>query len=71
LLEAKDFESITGKGVVGTVNGKKIAGNAKLIQNNRKLDDLTKIVAEQKLENSVLYFGRQSGFGLCNDNGCY
>jgi Cu2+-exporting ATPase len=24
LLEAKDFESITGKGVVGTVNGKKL-----------------------------------------------
>jgi Cu2+-exporting ATPase len=24
LLEAKDFESITGKGVVGTVNGKKM-----------------------------------------------
>jgi Cu2+-exporting ATPase len=38
LLEAKDFESITGKGVVGTVNGKKIAlGNAKLMeQNNSK-----------------------------------
>jgi Cu2+-exporting ATPase len=34
----KDFESITGKGVVGTVNGKKIAlGNAKLMeQNNSK-----------------------------------
>jgi Cu2+-exporting ATPase len=31
LLEAKDFESITGKGVVGTVNGKKSLGNAKLM----------------------------------------
>jgi cation transport ATPase len=32
------FESITGKGVVGTVNGKKIRLNAKLMeQNNRKL----------------------------------
>jgi cation transport ATPase len=28
--EAKDFESITGKGV-GTVNGKKSLGNAKLM----------------------------------------
>jgi Cu2+-exporting ATPase len=37
LLEAKDFESITGKGVVGTVNGKKSRGNAKLMeQNNSK-----------------------------------
>jgi hypothetical protein len=35
LLEAKDFESITGKGS-GTVNGKKL-GNAKLMeQNNSK-----------------------------------
>jgi Cu2+-exporting ATPase len=33
LLEAKDFESITGKGVVGTVNGKKIA-LAKLMEQN-------------------------------------
>jgi hypothetical protein len=29
LLEAKDFESITGKGV-GTVNGKKIARKCKI-----------------------------------------
>jgi Cu+-exporting ATPase len=59
LLEAKDFESITGKGVVGTVNGKKIAlGNEKLMeQNNSKTsDDLTaKIVAEQKLGKTVSY----------------
>jgi hypothetical protein len=37
-----------------------------------KTDDLTaKIVAEQKLGKTVSLFGRQSGFGLCNDNGCY
>jgi Cu2+-exporting ATPase len=59
LLEAKYFESITGKGVVGTVNGKKIAlGNTKLMeQNNSKTsDDLTaKIIAEQKLGKTVSY----------------
>jgi Cu2+-exporting ATPase len=47
------------EGVVGTVNGKKIAlGNAKLMeQNNSKTsDDLTaKIVAEQKLGKTVSY----------------
>jgi hypothetical protein len=30
LLEAKDFESITGKGVVGTVNGKKLPWKCKI-----------------------------------------
>jgi hypothetical protein len=46
-----------------------VLGNAKLMeQNNSKTpDDLTaKIVAEQKLgKQCILYFGRQSGFGLC------
>jgi hypothetical protein len=48
-------------------------GNAKLMeQNNSKTsDDLTAKIAEQTRKNSVFYFGRQSGFGLCNDNGCY
>jgi Cu2+-exporting ATPase len=40
--------------VVGTVNGKKIAGNAKLMEQNNSKDDLTaKIVAEQKLGKTV------------------
>lgn len=59
LLEAKDFESITGKGVIGIVNGKKIAlGNVKLMEeiNCKPLDDLElKVIAEQKLGKTVSY----------------
>lgn len=59
LLEAKDFESITGKGVIGTVNGKKIAlGNAKLMEeiNYKSSTDLeAKVIAEQKLGKTVSY----------------
>lgn len=59
LIDVKDFEGVTGKGVVGTVEGKKIAlGNLKLMEkvNATIPDDLnTKIIAEQKLGKTVSY----------------
>lgn len=59
LTEVKDFENITGKGVVGTFDGKKIAlGNKKLMeQTSSKIDNAieSKIIAEQKLGKTVSY----------------
>ena len=59
LIEVKDFEGVTGKGVVGTVEGKKIAlGNMKLMEkvNATIPDELnTKIISEQKLGKTVSY----------------
>ena len=59
LLEVKDFESISGKGVVGTVANKKVAlGNQKLMEQigSSIPDDLeNKIIAEQKLGKTVSY----------------
>lgn len=59
LIEVKDFESITGKGVIGTVSGKKIAlGNAKLLAqfNVTISEDLNhKIITEQQLGKTVSY----------------
>ncbi len=59
VLEAKDFEAITGKGVVGTVANKKVAlGNKKLMEEVRATvaDVLeSQIVAEQKLGKTVSY----------------
>ncbi len=59
LIEVKDFEAIAGKGVIGTVNNKKVAlGNKKLIEQVKGTvsDDLeTKIIAEQKLGKTVSY----------------
>lgn len=59
LLEAKDFEAITGKGVVGTVGVKKVAlGNKKLMEEVKATvaDALeNQIVAEQKLGKTVSY----------------
>lgn len=59
LMEAKDFEAISGKGVIGTVANKKIAlGNKKLMEqvNASVSDDLeSKITAEQKLGKTVSY----------------
>jgi Cu+-exporting ATPase len=59
LIEVKDFEAITGKGVTGTVNNKKVAlGNKKLIEQAKATvsDDLeNKIIAEQKLGKTVSY----------------
>lgn len=59
LIDVKDFEGVTGKGVIGTVNDKKIAlGNLKLMEkvNATIPDDLNaKIIAEQKLGKTVSY----------------
>ena len=59
LLEVKDFEAISGKGVVGTVANKKVAlGNKKLMEQvsamvSEELEN--QIVAEQKLGKTVSY----------------
>ncbi|TDD97090.1 heavy metal translocating P-type ATPase [Flavobacterium cellulosilyticum] len=59
LIEVKDFEAISGKGVIGTVVDKKVAlGNKKLMEQvgasvSEELE--TKIVAEQKLGKTVSY----------------
>jgi Cu2+-exporting ATPase len=59
LVEVKDFESISGKGVIGTVANNKVAlGNKKLMEqvNANVSDDLeSKIIAEQKLGKTVSY----------------
>ena len=59
LTEVKDFEAISGKGVIGTVANKKVAlGNKKLMEqvNSAVSEDLeTKISAEQKLGKTVSY----------------
>ncbi|WP_395047824.1 heavy metal translocating P-type ATPase [Flavobacterium sp.] len=59
LIEVKDFEAITGKGVTGTVTNKKVTlGNKKLMEQVKATvsDDLeNKIIAEQKLGKTVSY----------------
>ncbi|GEC72514.1 Cu2+-exporting ATPase [Flavobacterium flevense] len=59
LSETKDFESITGKGVVGTVAGKKVAlGNKKLLEEvNASVTEAleNQVIAEQKLGKTVSY----------------
>jgi len=59
LFEVKDFEAITGKGVIGTVTNKKVAvGNEKLMEqvNATVSADLeNKISTEQKLGKTVSY----------------
>ncbi len=59
LLEVKDFEAISGKGVIGTVANKKVTlGNKKLMEqlNASVSDDLeSKIIGEQKLGKTVSY----------------
>ncbi|MES2575221.1 MAG: heavy metal translocating P-type ATPase [Bacteroidota bacterium] len=59
LTAVQDFEAVLGKGVTGTVNGKKVAlGNNKLMQQVKASisDDLvSKITAEQKLGKTVSY----------------
>ncbi|MEM0576947.1 Silver exporting P-type ATPase [compost metagenome] len=59
LIEVKDFEAIAGKGVIGTVDAKKVAlGNKKLMEQVKAIvsDDLeNKIIAEQKLGKTVSY----------------
>ncbi|MFM9824978.1 copper-transporting P-type ATPase, partial [Flavobacterium sp.] len=59
LIEVKDFEAVAGKGVIGTVEKKKVTlGNKKLMEQVKATvsDDLeTKIIAEQKLGKTVSY----------------
>lgn len=74
LTEVKDFEAVAGKGVVGTVEGNKIAlGNKKLMEKVEanippELND--KIIAEQKLGKTVSYIsidGKAFGFVAISD----
>ncbi|QIH38565.1 copper-translocating P-type ATPase [Flavobacterium sp. Sr18] len=59
LIEVKDFEAISGKGVIGTVTNKKVAlGNKKLMEQvqatvSEELEN--QIIAEQKLGKTVSY----------------
>ena len=59
LIEVKDFEAISGKGVIGTVTTKKVAlGNKKLMEKvsatvSAELEN--QIIAEQKLGKTVSY----------------
>lgn len=59
LIEVKDFEAISGKGVIGTVTNKKVAlGNKKLMEqvNSTVSAELeNQIIAEQKLGKTVSY----------------
>lgn len=59
LSEVKDFENIAGKGVVGTVDGKKVAlGNKKLMDQTKAMMYVSiekSIIAEQKLGKTVSY----------------
>lgn len=59
LTEVNNFDSVTGKGVVGTVAGKKIAlGNKKLIEHEKATiskDLESTVITEQKLGKTVSY----------------
>ncbi len=74
LVEVKDFEAISGKGVIGTVSNKKVAlGNKKLMEqvNAKVSEDLeAKVIAEQKLGKTVSYIsidGMAVGFVSISD----
>ena len=74
LVEVKDFEAISGKGVIGTVANKKVAlGNMKLMEqvNSTVSNDLeNKIMTEQKLGKTVSYIsvdGKALGFVSISD----
>ncbi|KDN56880.1 heavy metal translocating P-type ATPase [Flavobacterium seoulense] len=66
LLEANNFESITGKGVLGTVANKRIAlGNVKLMEDLQVTippEIERQIVAEQKLGKTVSYIAIENQF---------
>ena len=59
LIEVKDFEAVSGKGVIGTVTNKKVAlGNKKLMEQvNATISDAleSQIIAEQKMGKTVSY----------------
>ena len=67
VVEAKNFEAVTGKGVIGTVNGKKIAlGNKKLMEQvgaTITADLETTVIGEQKLGKTVSYIA-EDGVGV-------
>ncbi len=74
LIEVKDFEAIAGKGVIGTVNNKKVAlGNKALMEQvgasvSEELE--SKIIIEQKLGKTVSYIainGIAEGFVAITD----
>jgi Cu2+-exporting ATPase len=72
--KVNDFENISGKGVIGTVIGKKIAlGNKKLMEQMNAVGSSeieAKIVAEQKLGKTVSYIavdGEVAGFIAISD----
>jgi len=74
LVSVADFEAVTGKGVVGTVDGKRILlGNDKLMEQEKASisDDLkAKVVAEQKLGKTVSYIsvdGVAQGYVVISD----
>jgi Cu2+-exporting ATPase len=74
IKESKDFEAVMGKGVIGTVDGKKIAvGNKKLMEQvNAKIDDsLNKnVIAEQEHGKTVSYIsinGKVLGYVTITD----
>jgi P-type Cu+ transporter len=74
LIEVKDFEAVSGKGVIGTVNNNKVAlGNKKLIEQVGAIisaDIEQKIIAEQKLGKTVSYIsvgGNVVGFVSITD----
>ena len=74
LIEVKDFENVTGKGVTGKVTNRKVAvGNKKLMEQVKATisDDLeNKIIAEQKLGKTVSYIavdGATVGFVSITD----
>jgi P-type Cu+ transporter len=74
LIEVKDFEAVSGKGVIGTVDNNKIAlGNKKLMEQVGAIiasDIEGKIIAEQKLGKTVSYIsvgGNVVGFVSITD----
>ena len=74
LVEVKDFEAVSGKGVIGTVNNNKVAlGNKKLMEEVGAtiIEDVEqKIITEQKLGKTVSYIsvgGNVVGFVSISD----
>jgi P-type Cu+ transporter len=74
LIEVKDFEAVSGKGVIGTVDNNKVAlGNKKLMEQVGAIieeDIEEKIIVEQKLGKTVSYIsvsGNVVGFVSITD----
>ncbi|MCO6499092.1 MAG: copper-translocating P-type ATPase [Vicingus serpentipes] len=63
LIDVKDFEGVTGKGVIGTVKGNRVAlGNIKLMEQyhvNVSNELKAKVLEEQKLGKTVSYIAIQ------------